>query len=158
VKRVVALTTIAMLAFGLFSSSAIAAKKKKGTKQEYVATVMLPTPYPADGTCYTRGERMLAQTGNDSVNGFVGAHFNIDPRTYGQKFQLHVLSGGADADLDIVYYAGYGDTADPTTVPAYVAFENRQAGGEEGVVPAGMTKAIVCMAAGQNAEFHYTTK
>ncbi len=157
-KRVVALTTVALMALGLFSSSAVAAKRKPKPKQEYAGSVMLPAPYPADGTCYTRGERILAQTGNESVNGFIGAHFNIDPRTYNRKFQLHVIGGSADVDLDIVFYSGYGDPADPSTVPAYVAFENRAAGGEEGVVPEGMTKAIVCMAAGQEAEFHYMTK
>lgn len=160
-KKLIALLLAASLAGALFAAPATAGKRKKGkkgTKQEYVGTIMLPAPYPTDNTCYSRGERMIALAGVEQASGYVGSHFDINPKTWGQKFQLHVMGGSADVDLDIIFYAAYGDPADPTAVPAYVAYETREPGGEAATVPEGMEKAIVCMAAGQDAEFHYISK
>jgi hypothetical protein len=153
------LLVAATLAFGLLAGPATARKKKgpKGTKQEYVGAITLPAPYPADTTCFTGLERRLAQTGAPA-NGIVGDHFTVDPKTAGQKFQLHMIGGSDDVDLDIVFYANYGDPADPNTTPAYVGFETREPGGESGTVPPGMNEAIVCLYSGQEAEFHYITK
>lgn len=158
-KRTVSLLLVAILVMGAFAGPAVAGKKKKKKKaavtQEYSGTIAIATPYPADNTCFSRLERLVALYGIDQAAGMVGAHFAVDPKTAGQKFQLHDVSGGSD--LDLIFYAGYGDQADPATAPAFVAFETRKEGGEEGTVPAGMSEAIVCLAAGQNAEFHYMT-
>lgn len=156
-KRLLALMIAASLACALFAAPATAGKKKKkkAVKQEYVGTIALPAPYPADGTCFFRLERTLGIVGGPG--GVVGHHFDLDPRTVGQKFELHVVGGSDDVDLDIAFYNGYNNDADPSTAPANIAFETREPGGEKGVIPPGFTKVIVCMAAGQDAEFHYTT-
>lgn len=158
-KKLIALLLVATVAGALASGPALAKKKKtkKTTKQDYAGSIMLPAPYAADGSCFFRLERLTAVYGADAATGMVGAHFDVDPATVGQKFELHLLGGSADADLDIAFYAGYGDPTDPTTAPANVGFEEREPGGETGVIPPGMSKAIICMPTGQNAEFHYTT-
>jgi hypothetical protein len=156
-KRTIALIAAATMVFAAFSGPAMAGKKgkKKAVKQEYYGTIVLPAPYPADNTCFSRLERLIALYGLDQAAGMVGAHFDVNPKTAGQTFALHSLTDGAD--LDLIYYAGYGSETDPATAPAFVAFETREPGGEEGTVPAGMTNAIICMAAGQEGEYHYTT-
>lgn len=155
-KRPLALLVAATVALALFSGPATAQKKKKKkpkATQEFSASIIAPAPYAVDGSCFFRLERV--QAGAGAPGGIVGAHFDIDPKTAGQKFELHIVDGSADVDLDIAFYDGYGDPMDPTNPPANVPFEERGPGGEKGIVPAGFSKAIVCMAAGQDAEFHY---
>ncbi|MFP5299266.1 MAG: hypothetical protein ACLGHL_09805 [Actinomycetota bacterium] len=157
-KRVVAVLLTVCVAGALFAAPATAGKKKKkkaGVKQEFVGSVMVPVASPADGACVYRAERTLAIAGGPG--GYVGHHFDLDPRTVGQKFELHVTGGSDDVDLDIAFYDGYNNEDDPSTAPSNLAFETREPGGETGVIPPGFSKVIVCMAAGQNAEFHYTT-
>ena len=143
------------LAVALAVAPATALAAKKGARQEMQGEVAVATPYPTDGTCFSRLARTTALASDGAVNGVVGYTFDVDPRTANKNFQLHVTGGGDDVDLDLVYYANLGSLEDPNTAPAFAAFETREAGGEVGKVPAGMTKAIVCMAAGSNATFHY---
>jgi hypothetical protein len=117
--------------------------------------VALATPYPADSTCFSRLARTEGLVTGGAANGVVGFHFDVDPKTANKNFQLHVTGGGDDTDLDIVFYANLGSLEDPNAAPAFMAYETREAGGEVGKVPAGMTKAIVCMAAGSQSSFHY---
>mgnify|MGYP000324201659 CR=1 FL=1 len=156
-KRTIALIAAATMVAAAFSAPAMAGKKgkRKAVKQQYYGTIMLSAPYPTDNTCFSRLERLIALYGVNQAAGMVGAHFDVNPKTAGQSFKLHSLTDGAD--MDLIYYADYGSQTDPTTAPAFVAFETREAGGEEGTVPAGMTKAIICMASGQEGEYHYTT-
>ena len=150
-KKLIALAVTGLLAVA--PASALAAKK--GVRQEMQGEITAPTPYPTDGTCFSRLARTTALASNGAVNGVVGYTFDVDPRTAGKKFQLHVTGGSAETDLDLVYYANLGSLEDPNTAPAFQAYETREAGGEVGTVPAGMTKAIVCMAAGSQGAFHY---
>ena len=149
-----------IIAFGLTALLAIApatalAGKKKAVRQEMQGEIALAAPFPADGTCFTGATRRTALASDGAVNGVVGHHFDLDPRTAGKNFQLHVTGGSDDVDLDIAFYADFGSMDDPSAAPANVAVETREAGGEEGEVPAGMTKVIVCMYAGSDASFHY---
>lgn len=157
-KRLVAVLLTGCLAAALFAAPATAGKKKKkkaGVKQEFVGSVMFPAPFVADGSCIYRAERTLAIAGGPG--GYVGHHFDLDPRTVGQKFELHVTGGSDDVDLDIAFYDGYNNESDPSTAPTNLAYETREPGGEKGVIPPGFSKVIICMAAGQDAEFHYIT-
>ncbi|MGH2754817.1 MAG: hypothetical protein ACRDLB_10320 [Actinomycetota bacterium] len=151
-NKVIVLALAGLLAI---APTASIAAKKKGARQEMQGEIALAAPYPADGTCFTGATRRTALASDGAVNGVVGYHFDLDPRTAGKNFQLHVTGGSADVDLDIAFYADFGSMDDPATAPANVAFETREAGGEEGKVPAGMTKVIVCMYAGSDAAFHY---
>jgi hypothetical protein len=150
-KKLIALAVTGLLAVA--PASALGAKK--GVRQEMQGDVIAPTPYPTDGTCFSRLARTTNLASNGAVNGVVGFTFDIDPRTAGKKFQLHQTGGADDVDLDLVYYADLGSLDDPNAAPAFMAYETREAGGEVGTVPAGMTKAIVCMANGSQASFHY---
>jgi hypothetical protein len=150
-KKLIALAVTGLLAVA--PASALAAKK--GVRQEMQGEITAPTPYPADGTCFSRLARTTNLASSGAVNGPVGFTFDIDPRTAGKKFQLHVTGGSDDVDMDLVYYASLGSLDDPNTAPAFQAYETRETGGEAGVVPPGMTKAVVCMAAGSQGAFHY---
>jgi hypothetical protein len=150
-KKLIALAVTGLLAVA--PASALAAKK--GVRQEMQGDVVAPTPYPADSTCFSRLARTTNLASSGAVNGPVGFTFDVDPKTAGKKFQLHVTGGAADTDLDLVYYADLGSLEDPNAAPAFMAYETREAGGEKGLVPAGMTKAVVCMAYGSQASFHY---
>ena len=87
-------------------------------------------------------------------NGIVGYDFDLDTKTVGKKFKLTTETAGAD--LDISFYMDMGDPSDPAGAPTNVPFETRKEGGEVGKVPPGMSKVLVCMAAGSNATFKYT--
>ena len=151
-KKLIAATLTAMIAIA--PATALAGKKAP-VKQEMEGEVLLPAPYPADETCFTGATRRSALASQGQVNGVVGYFFDIDPRTAGKKFQLHLVTGTDDVDLDIDFYSDFGSIDDPTGTQAVVPYETREPGGEEGIVPAGMTKAIVCMTAGSQASFHY---
>ena len=151
-KKLMAFGLIALLAF---APAAALGAKKKGARQEMSGDVALATPYPTDGTCFSRLARTTALASDGAINGVVGFTFDVDPKTAGKKFQLHAVGGGDDVDLDLVYYANLGSVDDPNAAPAFMAYETREPGGEVGKVPAGMTKAIVCMSAGTQASFHY---
>ena len=152
-KRLIATGLAALIA--VVPASAFAGKK--AVRQEMQGDVILPAPIPVPGEdgCFTGATRRTALASGGAINGVVGYHFDVDPRTVGKPFQLHVVGGGDDVDLDIDFYDGFGSMDDPTTDPALVAFETREPGGEKGIVPAGYGKIIICMHAGSQASFHY---
>jgi len=152
-KKIAALLLLVLVAAAA-ATPAFAGKKKV---QKVEGQVALPMYAEGSGLqCVFRAERTLAGTVGEPARGLVGYHFDLDPKTIGKNFVLKVTGGGDDVDLDIAFYAAYIDPADPANAPANTAFENREAGGEAGVVPAGFEKVIVCMAAGSDATFMYT--
>ncbi len=143
------------LALILLASAGHGAKPKK---QEVEGTIALPAPapIPGDEVCNSGLQRRLRLFSQGSFpNGLVGYDFDVDPGTTGGKFVLEVTAG-QDVDLDISFYQGMGSTSDPAGAPANQSFEERAVGGEEGVVPPGYDKVIVCMYQGSNATFTYT--
>ena len=117
---------------------------------------------PSDATdnpdgCYSGVHRRLAVLSQEQINGIVGFHFDVDPATWGKKFRLTPDTAGVD--LDITFYSEFGtmeQAAEPSFAPANLGFEARNDKGEAGKIPADMTKAIVCMKTGQDADFTYT--
>ena len=139
----------------------IATAGGKGAKQEVTGHIAMQAP-PADATdnpngCYSGVHRRIAVVSQMQVNGVVGFHFDLDPATWGKKFRLSNVT--PDVDIDITFYSDFGtmeQATDTAFAPMTVGFEERNTEGEFGIVPKDMTKAIVCMKVGQNADFTYT--
>jgi hypothetical protein len=159
-KKILALTTTALVALSLFGG---AAEAKKSKMQMVDGGVAMMLPFPADtSSCYAGVHRRAAIVAGDQANGAVGYHFDIDPATAGKPFKLDVTGGQGDVNLDITFYMAFGTTDDVTGdpvnagSPATVEFATNAPGGEKGTVPTGgFTKAIVCMTQGADATFHY---
>ena len=134
---------------------------KKAAHQHVTGNIAMQAP-PSDATdnpdgCYSGVHRRLAVLSQEQINGIVGFHFDVDPATWGKKFRLTPDTAGVD--LDITFYSEFGtmeQAAEPSFAPANLGFETRDDKGEAGKIPAEMTKAIVCMKTGQNADFTYT--
>ena len=157
-KKIIVLVTLCVAAATLLSSAAIAGKK--GVRQEVAGHIALQAP-PADNTdnpagCFSGVHRRIAVLSQEQVNGVVGYHFTVDPGTWNKKFRLANVT--PDVDIDITFYTEFGtaeQAADTTFAPMTVAFEERNTTGEFGKVPPDMTRAIVCMKIGNNADFTY---
>ena len=128
--------------------------------QEVKGEIQQPNPFPQDpNSCYSGKHRRAAVLTDGANQGVDGYHFDIDEKTSGTNFVLTVDGGEADPDLDITFYTDFGtqeQAVDTQHAPASQAFETREPGGESGIVPAGMKKAIVCMLTGANSTFTYT--
>ena len=139
----------------------IATAGGKGAKQEVTGHIALQAP-PADATdnpngCYSGVHRRIAVVSQMQVNGVVGFHFDVDPATWNKKFRLANVT--PDVDIDITFYSDFGtleQATEPSFAPMTVGFEERNTEGEFGTVPKDMTKAIVCMKTGTDADFTYT--
>lgn len=156
-KKLTVFLAAGLLAAALVPGTASAAKK---AKQEVEGNILMQAP-PSDATsnpngCYSGVHRRIAVFSQMQINGVVGFHFELDPATWGKKFRLTPVTEGVD--VDITFYDGFGSTeqaAEPSYAPATMGFEERDTEGEAGKVPANMTLAIVCMKAGQDADFLY---
>lgn len=155
-RKVIGTAAALMLIAASFGGAASAAPKQ----QTVEGSVAMMAPFPADLTsCYSGLHRRLAVVTQEQVNGVVGFHFDVDPATAKKPFKLEVTGGQGAVDLDISFYTEFGtveQATDTAYAPANVAFEEREPGGEAGIVPEGMTKAIVCMYDGQASTFTYT--
>ena len=156
-KKIVSLLAVGLLVAVFVPGNAVAAKK--GVTQTVEGHIALQAP-PAEATsnpngCYAGVHRRIAVVSQEQVNGVVGFHFDVDPKTWGKKFRL---TPGSAVDIDITFYSEFG-TLDQATdtgfAPSNVGFEERNNDGEFGVVPRDMNKAIVCMKTGNNANFTY---
>lgn len=149
-KKVMTIGLAALMAASLLSSASAAPKK-----QVVDGVVALPAPFVDDSGCFAGLHRRMAIATQENVNGVLGFHFDIDKATAGGKFKLEPTGGQGHIDFDILFYEKFGTiedvVGDPAGAgaPATVGFQTREAGGEAGVVPAGMPKAIVCMYGGQ---------
>jgi hypothetical protein len=134
---------------------------KKAAHQHVQGNIAMQAP-PSDATdnpngCYSGVHRRLSVLTSGAANGIVGFDFDVDPATWNKKFKLTPDTAGVD--IDITFYAEFGtqeQAAEPSFAPANFSYETRNEAGEKGKIPAKMTKAIVCMKAGQNADFTYT--
>ena len=157
-RKLIAIAGATLIALSLVPGSAVAGKKPKQTVDGSVA-MMAPWAGETLATCYSGGHRRMAILTQEQVNGIIGYHFDVDPKTEGKKFNLEVTGGQGGVDLDIIFYTEFGtveQATDTAYAPANVGFETRGPGGETGKVPPGMKKAIVCMHTGAGANFTYT--
>ena len=155
-RKIIGTAAVLTLVAASFTGAASAAPKQ----QKVDGSVAMMAPFPADlSSCYSGLHRRLAVVTQEQVNGVVGYHFDVDPVTAKKPFKLEVTGGQGAVDLDISFYTEFGTVEQATDTgyaPANISFEEREPGGEVGIVPAGMTKAIVCMYDGQNSTFTYT--
>lgn len=157
-KKLVLLAAAGVMVASLVPGSALAAKK--AARQEVAGHIAMQAP-PSDATsnpngCYSGVHRRIAVASQEQINGVVGFHFDLDRKTWNKKFRLTPVTEGVD--IDITFYADFGTLEQATDIsyaPATLGFEQRNTEGEAGKVPPNMTKAIVCMKAGQDADFLY---
>ncbi|MFN2527040.1 MAG: hypothetical protein ABR505_12400 [Actinomycetota bacterium] len=128
----------------------------RGKRQvvEGAITFMAPAP-PQPQSCFPGITRNLTILTGDQFNGVFGYVFDVDRRTWGKGFRVEPTSAALQADLDMSFYTELGQPY-PAAAPETVVYETRAPGGEAGEVPEKMTKAIVCMYTGHDAEFKYT--
>lgn len=165
-KRFLIVLLAGLLVMSVVPGAASAKKKKKSGPpivQEVEGSVALPAPFTDDSGCYAGVHRRLSILTMGTANSIVGHEFDVDPKSWGQPFALEATGGEGDVDLDIYFYSQFGTVEQVLTdplgagAPYSVSFNTRDTVGEEGVVPADMTKVIVCMMAGGfEATFKYT--
>ncbi len=156
---------VALLSAVMVMSLAGASGASPGVRhhQDVRGSVAVRAPFPdaysqSTSECYAGLHRRLAFFGGAAANGVFGFHFNVDPKTRGKRFRLRVTGGVRPVDLDIAFYSSLGDAeeaTDPTRSPGSVVFARRGPGGEAGLVPLKVRKAIVCMWDGAGATFRY---
>ena len=159
-KKIVTLVAVGLVVSTVLSGGAAVAGKKKGVRQDVEGHIYMQAP-PSDATsnpngCYSGVHRRFAIITQEQVNGVVGYHFDIDPGTWKKKF---VLTPGSAVDIDITFYDGFGtldQATDTSYAPYNVGFEERDNEGESGIVPENVTKAIICMKTGTDADFTYS--
>lgn len=159
-KKLIALAAVGAILVAL-PGAAVAGKKKKGVRQDVEGHIAMQAP-PSDATsnpngCYSGVHRRINVIGQEQVNGVVGFHFDVDPKTWNKNFRLTPVTEGVD--IDITFYTEFGTTDQATDTgyaPYTVGFEERNTDGEFGKVPPDMTKVIVCMKEGANADFTYS--
>lgn len=162
-KKLMIVGLVALVALAMLPGGAMAGKKKKkkSVHQMVEGTVLMRAPFFGDlESCYSGLHRRLAILGGDAVNEGVGYHFDVDPKTAGQPFELEVTGGTGAVDFDITFYTEFGtqeQATDTSYAPANVGFDERGPGGEKGEIPEGMEKAIVCLYDGFDATFTYST-
>ncbi|MGI8773860.1 MAG: hypothetical protein ACR2KQ_02415 [Actinomycetota bacterium] len=160
-KKIVMLVLLALVAAALVPGPAVAGKKKKKppVRQEVSGHIALQAP-PSDATsdpngCYSGVHRRIAVATQEQVNGVVGFHFDVDPETWNKKFRLTPAKA---VDIDITFYTEFGTLEQATDIayaPPTVGYAERNTDGEFGKIPPDMNKAIVCMKAGEDANFDY---
>ena len=153
-KKLTAIALAGLVASSLATTNATAGKPKP-KQQKVSGSVALPAPFTDGNGCFAGLHRRFAIVTNEQVNGVIGYHFDVDPATIGKPFVLEVTGGQGDVDLDIIYYYEFGTIddviGDPqgAGAPVSYSFENREPGGESGIIPKGdYTKAIVCLYTG----------
>ena len=150
-KKLIALSIAAVIAFPALAGSATAAKKPKQTVEGSVAVGAQHT----DGSCYP-GVHRRVQAVTMAANGVVGYDFDVDKKTWNKKFVMELTGAQGTVDLDVTYYLGERTKledfqgGDPVP-PATVGFQTREGGGEAGVVPKGAVFAIVCAFESENS-------
>lgn len=161
-KRTLTIGLAGLLAASLLSPASAGA----GPVQEVDGIVAAPAPFTDDSGCFAGLQRRVAIVSQEQVNGVVGYNFDIDKASWGGKFTLEAVDGIGDVDFDILFYGEFGTMDDVINdpggagAPVSVGFQTREPGGEAGIVPKDMNKAIVCIYAGQQGggaggTFHY---
>ena len=122
-------------------------------RQREEGSIRLEMPHPvyADGCLGLGAQYQFAWLHQPALNGMVGYQFGIKEHTWGRKFEL--VPSDERADLDIAFFPRFMPLI---VTEEYVPYASRRYGGESGIVPRGMTEAIVCLHSGSEVEFRYT--
>ncbi len=127
--------------------------------QEESGTVLFATPHQQDPTiCFQGIGRRINMVSQGAVSGPFGAIFDIDKSTWGGKFKMTAEGLTGAEDMDIYFFSSFGEIADDPSMNSptiLTQFQEREAGGEAGVVPPESTKAIACLFSGFGADFTY---
>ncbi len=152
-KRLAAIGMAAVIALPAVGASAAAGPQEESGK------VMFATPHPQDPTiCFQGIGRRINMVSQGVVSGPFGAIFDIDKATWGGKFKMDATGMTGSDDMDIYFFSDFGDIVEdpsmnsPTILTQY---QEREAGGEVGIVPPQATKAIACLYSGLGADFTY---
>ena len=161
---------LAGLVTSLVTAAALVVPAGAAPKQQHVeGSIALRAPFANQEeqlqSCYAGVQRRLHLITQGNANGIVGYHFKVDKATWNKPFKLDVTAGQVSPDMDLTYYLDgkIGSLDDHLASPPWgtdvtpwtVNFEERQPGGEAGIVPKGATDAIVCMFEGYAADFMY---
>ena len=156
-KKLISLVAVGLVATAFAPGTAGAGKKPQQVVEGHIASQAPPSDATSNPNgCYAGVHRRIAVVSQEAVNGVVGYHFSVDPKTWKKKFRL---VPGSEVDLDITFYSEFGTLEQATDIayaPLNYTFEERNNEGEAGVVPPETTRAIVCMKTGMNADFTYT--
>lgn len=156
-RKLIAMSVIALLVAGVLGGTATAGKKKKkkpAPHQHVEGSIALPQGTQGAAGCVYRSQRVLYIAFGEAANGIFGHTFEVDQKTAGLPFKLEVAGPSGIEGVDLSFYADLG--TDPTAdAPANVPYETTGAGGEEGTVPAGYPNAFVCLTEGVDATFTY---
>lgn len=164
-KKLVGAVLAAVIAAS-FVVAPVAAAPKKAKQQHVEGSIALRAPFVSTSeqlqSCFAGVHRRVTIVTQGNANGVVGYNFEVDPATHGKPFKLEVSGGYQTPDMDVTFYLnGFGSLQDHIdnppwgTNPATVNFEEREPGGEKGIVPKGATDVIVCMFEGYGADFMY---
>jgi hypothetical protein len=146
---------LAIAVSGLFVLSIAVPANAGGKMQTVKGSIAFPAPFTDDSGCYAGLQRRASIMSMDNAQGVIGYDFNLDKTTLGKPFKLTPSGGVGTVDMDITFYQQFGTPqdvlTDPTAAgsPVSVGYDTRKPGGESGIVPKGMTKAIVCIYSGQ---------
>lgn len=155
-KRTVLASIAALLAIGALPASAAG-----GKKQTVTGSIVAMARHTEPTSCYPGLHRRINVIGQESVQGVVGYHFDIDKKTWNKPFVLEPTGGQGvqgEVDLNITFYTEFGtveQATDTAYAPPTYAFEHVAPGGESGKVPKEMNRAIVCAFDGANVTFEY---
>lgn len=163
-KKLVGVALAAVIAASFVVAPVAAASKAK--QQHVEGSIALRAPFVSTTeqlqSCYAGVHRRVTLVTQGNANGVVGYNFEVDKTTWNKPFKLEVSGGQQNPDMDITFYlTGLGSLEDHANNPPWgtdasaISFEEREPGGEVGIVPKGATDVIVCMFEGYNADFMY---
>ena len=157
-RKLIVAAVAAVLVMALVGGPATATLARK--PQVVKGSILSPARHP-EGSCYPGLHRRINVFGQGKIQGVVGYHFAVSKKTVGKRFVLKPTGGQGAVDLDITFYTEFGtleQATDTAYAPPTMGFETRKPGGEKGVVPRRMKRAIVCAYDGAGVSFTYTAQ
>lgn len=131
--------------------------------QEESGSIMLPSPSPNAGEgCWPGTPRRAYIISQGQTAGPAGSVIEIDPSTWGGKFTLKATGSTGSEDVDMHFFVDIGkvDPTDPTmmNVVSSSTYQDKEPGGEAGLVPPQAKHVVLCLVPGTGAEVEWTYK
>lgn len=153
-RKLVALAAALAVGAALAAAPVAAGTRGRQVVEGHIRFLAQAPPHQPNA-CFPGITRNLMSLGYEEYNGYFGYAFDIDKSTWGHGFVVEATAAQLPADLDVAFYKGYGEPY-PAAAPENKTYETRSTDPERGEVPPGMTKAIICMYRGHEADFRYT--